>query len=275
VASAVSTAHSLVTITIVKDDIEALSSTLQSISCQTVRAKHLVVDGSSNLQNQRIVKDLCEQLGSQYYFQKAAGIYSAMNFALEQCVDTDMVVFLNAGDSFFEATTTETIVKDIHDASKKLLLYNCVFGNADGFVPNIRNANAHSVAQGKAQVCHQGVVASVELIKSVGMFDTSYSISADHKLLLQMLKVTHPNIEKTTVAIISLGGVSDLNCTKLAKENSRARRETGLILQSNYKDIGYTFYRIVRCKAKLIFRRISSFVGLHPDFAQRLFHARK
>lgn len=270
-----STPHSLVTITIVKDDIEAFISTLQSISYQTVQTKHLVVDGSSNLQNQMMVKELCEQHGSRYYFQKAAGIYSAMNFALEQCVDTNMVIFLNAGDSFFEATTAELIVTDIHDASKKLLLYNCVFGNADGFVPDIRNANAKTVAQGKAQVCHQGVVASVELIKSAGMFDTSYSISADHKLLLQMLKAVHPNIKNTTVAIISLGGISDLKCSKLAKENSRARRETELILQSKFKDFSYTYYRIVRCKAKLILRRISRFIGLHPDYAQRLLHGRK
>jgi hypothetical protein len=267
--------RNFVAITIVKDDSESFLKTLQSVSMQTVRPKHLVIDGSSDKQNQELIRQAAESRGSHYLYQRAAGIYAAMNFALINCHDDDMVVFLNSGDCFFNETTAQLIHTDLYEDSEAIFLYDCVFGSADGFIPSIQGANAQTVARGEALVCHQGVVASVKLMKSVGMFDQSYSISADHKLLLGMLKVSRPKIQKTTLAIIALGGVSDLNCSQLAIENSRARNETGLSLEPMIRDVLYTRYRIIRCKTKLLIRRITKFTGLPPNIAQKILHRSK
>jgi len=265
----------LTTITIVKDDVGALLKTLKSVSVQVRSTKHLVVDGSSRLQNQNLIRAAAEEIGSQYIFQEARGIYSAMNFALEQCNDDEMVLFLNAGDYFAEEISTKKIVADIEVNENDIYLYNCFFGELDGFIPKIDGANAQSVAKGKALVCHQGVVASVGLIRRAGMFDETYAISADHKLLLRMLQLSQPKILETAITVVSLGGVSDLNCAKLAKENSRARHETGLSFESKFVDKSYTYYRIVRCKSKLVLRRVTKFIGLPNDVAQKIIHRRK
>ena len=267
--------RNLATITIVKDDTESFFKTLESVSMQTIRTNHLVIDGSSDKQNQELIRQAAESRGSHYLYQRAAGIYAAMNFALVNCHDDDMVVFLNSGDCFFNETTAQSINTDLQENTEEIFLYDCVFGAVNGFIPSIQDANAQTVARGKALVCHQGVVASVKLMKSVGMFDQSYSISADHKLLLGMLKISPPKIQKTTLAIIALGGVSDTKCSQLAIENSRARNETGLSLEPMIKDVLYTRYRIIRCKTKLLIRRITKFTGLPPNIAQKILHRSK
>lgn len=262
----------LVVVTIVKDDCDAFAQTLESISVQNQTLRHVVIDGSSNEKNRQLIASTSQDAGSDYTFQPANGIYSAMNCGLSKCQDDELLLFLNAGDCFAKADSAERVVNDSSIYGCDFLIYPCVFGEARGFIPSIEGATAETVARGKALVCHQGVVATAGLIRQVGAFDETYSISADHKLLLNLLKLSDPYLSTIPLAVVSLGGISDTRCGALVRENSRARAETGLAFKSLIADQSYTLVRLARCKLKLLLRKMLKLFGLSGLTFQRLIH---
>jgi hypothetical protein len=262
----------LVVVTIVKDDVAAFSKTMESVKSQTHPIRHITIDGSANTVNVDQITDISLHAGSIYFHQSARGIYSAMNFGLNMCRDNELVLFLNSGDCFAETSSVQQISKDIESSDSDLLIYPCNFGETYFFSPSIEGASAKNVANGRALICHQGVVASVQLIRNLGSFDETYAVSADHKLLLQLLQTTSPQIKNIPIALVSLGGVSDTNCETLVRENARARAETGMMLQSQFRDNCYTLKRLFRCRTKLFLRRILRLFGISSELAQRIAH---
>jgi hypothetical protein len=262
----------LVVVTIVKDDCDAFAKTLESIRVQNQSLKHVVIDGSSNEENQKLIASSSGDAGSVYMFQSAKGIYSAMNRGLGECRDDELVLFLNAGDCFANSGSASQVVADSSNDGVDFLIYPCIFGESNGFIPSIQGATAKNVARGKALVCHQGVVAKAGLIRQAGAFDETYSISADHKLLLSLLQISKATLSSIPLAVVSLGGVSDTKCGALVRENSRARAETGMAFNSRIADKSYTFVRLTRCKAKLSLRKALKSVGLSGLIFQRLIH---
>ncbi len=262
----------LVVVTIVKDEVEGLNKTLESVCIQSLRPKHIVIDGSSTESNRELISLTCEKAGSTYLYQEARGIYSAMNHGLRTCDDEDLVLFLNAGDCFADVESVKQIDQDSQISGKSFLIYPCVFGDEHGFVPSIRGTTAKTVSMGKALVCHQGVVVSAGLIRSAGAFDESYAISADHKLLLQLLQLSQPLVGTAPLAIVALGGVSDINCSKLVRENERARYETGMSNNSLLIDKIFTLRRLLRCRLKIQLRLIFRFLKIPETLPQRVLH---
>lgn len=262
----------LVVVTIVKDDCGGFAKTLESICAQNQTLRHVVIDGSSNEKNRQLIASTSQDAGSDYTFQPASGIYSAMNCGLSKCQDDELLLFLNAGDCFANSESASQVVADSSNDAVDFLIYPCIFGESNGFIPSVEGATAKNVARGKALVCHQGVVATAGLIRQVGAFDETYSISADHKLLLNLLKMSDPYLSDTPLAVVSLGGISDTRCGALVRENSRARAETGLTFNSRIADQSYTFVRLARCKLKLLLRKTLKFFGLSGLIFQRLIH---
>ena len=262
----------LVVVTIVKDDVESFNKTLESVRIQSLRPKHVVIDGSSAVGNRELISLTCREVGSTYVYQEAKGIYSAMNYGLSNCEDDDLVLFLNSGDCFADIDSVKQIDDDSFSSKNSFLIYPCVFGGRNGFVPPVRGATAKTVAMGKSSVCHQGVVASAGLMRRAGAFDESYAISADHKLLLQLLQLSQPLVGTTPLAVVALGGVSDTNCSKLIRENERARSETGMSSKSLVADKSFTLRRLLRCKLKLQLRTILRFLRIPETLPQRILH---
>ena len=262
----------LVVVTIVKDDCDAFAKTLESIRVQNQTIRHVVIDGSSSDENKEIIATSSGDAGSIYRFQSAKGIYSAMNHGLDECRDDELVLFLNAGDCFANSESASQVVADSSNDGVDFLIYPCIFGESNGFIPSVEGATAKNVARGKALVCHQGVVATAGLIRQAGAFDETYSISADHKLLLSLLQISKVTLSSIPLAVVSLGGVSDTNCGALVRENSRARAETGLAFESRVADKSYAFVRLTRCKAKLSLRKTLKLFGLSGLTFQRLIH---
>ena len=264
----------LVVVTIVKDDCEAFLKTLESVIQQTQDMRHIVIDGSTKKENQEMIAIYCGRKGSIYVYQQARGIYAAMNFGLSMCHGDEMVLFLNAGDCFAKSTSAKQIEKDLALSSSKFLIYPCVFGEGRGFTPSIKAASAKTVSRGEALICHQGVIVSAELIRLAGSFDETYAVSADHKLILRLLQLSQPLLLAVPIAVVSLGGISDTNCGALVRENSRARAETGLSFDSELMDKFYTVKRLIRCKAKLVIRKLLKSFKIPSDLSQRIVHRR-
>ena len=59
----------LVVVTIVKDDVESFSETLESVRIQSLRPKHVVIDGSSAVNNRELISLACREVGSTYLHQ--------------------------------------------------------------------------------------------------------------------------------------------------------------------------------------------------------------
>jgi hypothetical protein len=262
----------LVVITIVKDDAVGFGMTLKSVEMQTQKTKHIVIDGSSVESNQDLISKMCAIAGSVYFHQHAQGIYPAMNFGLSKCDEHELVVFLNAGDCFFSPGSVKQIQTDRFVSGRPFFIYPCVFGRENTFMPSIQDVTARTVAMAKALVCHQGVVVSAGLMRSVGSFDETYKISADHKLLLQLLQISEPSVGTTPIAIVELGGISDQSCSKLVRENERARHETGMSSNFRIADKSLTIRRLIRCQVKLLLRRILKKLRIPYSLPQQIIH---
>jgi hypothetical protein len=265
----------LAVVTIVKDDFPGFQKTVNSLSPQFSKIHHIVIDGSENERQKSLISSICLEIGSSYFQQSPRGIYAAMNLGLSKCEDTELVLFLNAGDFLANSNSISLVLADAESSGSELMIYPCIFGEDAGFIPKIGKVTAKATAKGKSAICHQGVVASAKLIRSAGCFDESYKISADHKLLLIMLQFTSPFVSNQPLSIVSLGGVSDLNCSTLARENARARNETAMSYSLNIADKFYTYRRIIRCRSKILLRRILKVLGIDEDLHQRMIHGKR
>jgi hypothetical protein len=265
----------LAVVTIVKDDFPGFQKTVNSLSSQFSKIHHIVIDGSENERQKSLISSLCLEIGSSYFQQSPRGIYAAMNLGLSKCEDTELVLFLNAGDFLANLNSISLVLADAESSGSELMIYPCIFGEDAGFIPKIGKVTAKATAKGKSAICHQGVVATARLIRMSGCFDESYKISADHKLLLEMLQFSSPLVSAQPLSVVSLGGVSDLDCSTLARENARARTETGMSFDSKLFDNIYTVRRLTRCKSKIFIRRILRAVGANEDLHQRMIHGKR
>jgi glycosyltransferase involved in cell wall biosynthesis len=100
-------------ITIVYNGESLIEGTMQSVLNQTFTDyEYLIIDGNSKDNTFKIVEDLQKKhpLSIRAISERDKGLYDAMNKGLAMAKG-DFVLFLNAGDRFFETTTLEKVAK--------------------------------------------------------------------------------------------------------------------------------------------------------------------
>src|SRR5574344_1453061 len=114
-----------------------LPRTLTSVGEQSYdHVHHIIIDGQSSdgtLAQASAYSDSCQTMGSghsvEVVSEKDNGLYDAMNKAI-QLATGDYILFLNAGDTFADKTTLESIAIQIsHSAESKMPAV--IYGNTD------------------------------------------------------------------------------------------------------------------------------------------------
>jgi GT2 family glycosyltransferase len=151
-----------------------------------------------------------------------------MNVGLDQAKG-DYVLFLNAGDEFFNSSTVR-VIQSYLERDRPLWLFGQVcFVSENGNrvtpppmdYPREREA---SFSRGRFPP-HQGTIAKRQALIDNGGFDTSYRIAADYAACLRLVQQQDPVIIGETVAVFYEGGLSTSAWRESMREFHRARRD--------------------------------------------------
>lgn len=163
-------------ITINYNDVKGLRATQKSIAEQTFRDfEWLVVDGESTDGSKGFLAEH-EAETAWCCSEPDGGIYNAMNKGIQHA-DGEYLLFLNSGDTLFEATTLERVFSKTPDA-------DVVYGDWKEIqplrFPKMRHAPKHVSYYYFATrpLCHQAAFIRASLLKQAP-YDETYAICAD------------------------------------------------------------------------------------------------
>jgi glycosyltransferase involved in cell wall biosynthesis len=205
-------------ITVVFNGESVVERTIKSILNQTYKnIEYIIIDGASTDGTLSVITKHKEQI-SKVISEKDNGIYDAMNKGISFATG-GYILFLNAGDEFFEENTMENIFKSQENAD---VYYGdtVVVNSGREIVSNRRlkppqNLSWKSLQWGMV-VCHQSFIVKRSLCVS---YDLSYKISADFKWMIEVLKKSKSIVNTNlTISKFLKGGASRKHLLRSLKE---------------------------------------------------------
>jgi len=216
-------------ITIVKDHVDGLMSTHASILKQThLEWEMLIIVGTSSdstLLTARTMESHDPRI--KVLEQKGDGIYGAMNEGLE-IANAEFVWFMNAGDKFAAIDILEKGVIELSHRNVGLVVggYKIDGGSPRQLYvfPNKKLKN-FSFAFNRRGGCHQAMIFRTLPLKKMGGYDPSYSLAADFKLILKVIRDEGGHRVSDVYAEIEPGGRADQGILLVHTQKHKIRKE--------------------------------------------------
>jgi len=217
-------------ITVNFNDRDGLLLTAQSLVGQSFKEyEWVVVDGGSSDDSVTVAQDHA-RLQDIVVSEPDDGIYDAMNKGIK-LASGQYIVFMNAGDAFYDAQTLSLVANSYGGADKPPAM---IFG--DGVEVDAEGGELYRKAKTPKHLwygmfaIHQSVYFLRELIEKNNIdHDLSFKIAADyyfccllHKLDRSFIKIERP------LCKFDVGGVSSTDPSLGRKETGRARSESGI-----------------------------------------------
>lgn len=207
-------------LTVVKNDVQNIESTLLSVLSQSIPVQYIVIDGGSTDGTLDVLKRYEE--GLDYLLSEPdRGIADAFNKSIKKCTG-DVIGIINSGD-WPEHQALEK-VKYIFETNDCDIVYGDVQYRKDGKKEYRYSAN-HLLLKRFMSLNHPAVFVKKELYEKHGMFDERYRYAMDYELMLRFYlagcKFCYIN---EVLANMSLGGVSDKNWRKAYGEVYEIKR---------------------------------------------------
>lgn len=209
-----------------------LERTLKSVLTQTyVNKEYIVIDACSKDATLEIIRRNAHYIDF-WLSEPDNGIYDAMNKGISQATG-DYLIFMNAGDTFYEEETLEKIFNtntwaDIYYGEAQMIDATTLqaVGLRSEFTPHRlpETLTWKAMAYGMV-VCHQAFLVKKDLVEP---FDLQYRYSSDVDWVIRMLKKAKA-VEHThqIIATYLLGGVS-------AKKRKKSLIERYHILRKHF-----------------------------------------
>lgn len=153
----------------------------------TDEIEYLFIDGKSTDKTLSIINEYA-QYGVRVISEIDSGIYDAMNKGIKNA-SGEWIWFINSDDSI-----NDGLVNSILSAIKKYPNAGCLYGNMEYVrIINGKHYLEEKVAPDSLEglknemvIGHPSSVCRVDLLRSLGGFDTSFRVAADWDLLLRM-----------------------------------------------------------------------------------------
>ena len=198
-------------ITITYNAEAVLEETMLSIIGQTYpNVEYLVIDGKSKDRTLEIVEKYKEHV-HQVVSEPDKGLYDAMNKGIRHATG-DYIIFMNAGDFFYEPTTLEKVFNSEQNAD--IYYGETMLIDEEGKDIGLRSEKTtrklpEQLTWKKMQrgmvVCHQSFIVKRE----IAPFYIENNLSADIDWVIKCLKVSKKTVNtQTIIARYLLGGVS-------------------------------------------------------------------
>lgn len=208
-------------ITVTYNDLANLQKTAQSIIAQKFkRYEWIIIDGSSTDETVDFLRNIERNFHPvQWISEIDSGLYDAMNKGLALC-QLDYIIFMNAGDTFIDENTLQTVNDHIVLAHIPNFIYGDAIETNSKLDSFYRPARPETRKQIGMFTHHQAMVYKREIIKNYRLqYDTSYKIAADYKFTCEFLekaKTTH--YIPQPLSIFLQGGISQTQWKQSMKE---------------------------------------------------------
>lgn len=197
-------------VTITRNNLAGVQSTWRSVAEQDCRDfEWVVVDGAST---DGTVAWLDELTDARVAARSAPdeGIYDAMNKGLARAVG-QIVVFMNAGDRFANATTLSEVDADQHTRHWPWAFGRMDIVNDNGVVIDSNGRSPFRSQQlrlGMQSIGHQAAFFTRDLVNAVGAFHPEFGIEADQEWMQRAARIHPPAFLNQVLAVAAAGGVS-------------------------------------------------------------------
>lgn len=259
-------------ITVTLNDRDGLASMAESLQAQSyLDIEHIIVDGGSKDQTVEWLVAYRPSFQSRWISELDAGIFDAMNKGAAMATG-DLLVFMNAGDSFSEPGTLATVAElwSQHewDWAYGQMEYIDSHGLTQGFTRQFRHTQ-RGVELGTRFAPHQATYLSADLFRRLGGFDLSFEYACDQELAIRAGRISEPLVFKQVVARFLQGGVhSQTTYWRRERIYRRMRIKNSLLVcSSSLLDWVYTeamaAYREVRERASIL-KRINTMFRPYP-----------
>lgn len=190
---------------------ETIGLTLKSVWSQTYpNIEHIIIDGVSEDGTLEIIREAMEKYpGIRLWSEKDAGVYDAMNKAMEVC-HGEWIYFLGSQDEFFNDRILEELFQEGCFDYDEVIYGNVhVRGDAVWAGPDrIYDGPFDIWKLLHRNICHQSIFYPRSVISKVGPFNTRYSVTADWDFNLRCrAKYNFRHVAKT-IAYFQAGGLS-------------------------------------------------------------------
>ena len=258
-------------ITVVRNDLIGLKRTIASISSQDRSLIRLVIilDGNSTDGTWEYAQGLDSSFFKTYQ-SSPKGVYPALNTAMSRLLDSnppddDHVLFLNAGDFFLGSrsviTISELTGKRSFTCFATYMLDTRHFPTFEAPKPCLGQGDTY-LNPCVFWLPHQGIVASVRLIKEIGTYSTEYEIAADFEWILRLIDFAGPpTLFDNRVVIQMIDGISNKHAYRGYQERIKLAKHRGLKIVALPK--------ILRLKMRM--REVASYFGLLKSANKDLF----
>jgi putative colanic acid biosynthesis glycosyltransferase len=250
-------------VTIHFNDFDGLKRTycsLQKYLSISDNIEWIVVDGGSKFSNTDSVIEEIKIKSDIFISETDDGIYDAMNKGIQNSTG-DYIIFMNAGDCFSGNIDVQKIIKLFKNNYS--MIYGASKEGSEGAKFNLKLARGISSLWWGMPTHHQAMFFRADLAKQF-LFDVSYNIAADYKLVCQFANVDSSIYIMTDTPICEfyLDGISSNNFYKGLIEQNLIKRD---ILNLGFFKRIYIF--ILKSIARE-FRR--SFSGIYSKLRYRV-----
>jgi glycosyltransferase involved in cell wall biosynthesis len=251
-------------ITVCLNHKEGLARTVASVVTQSWdNTEHIVIDGGSTDGSIEFLNAHRPRREFSFVSEPDKGIYDAMNKGWRMA-NGDLVVFMNAGDTFSSDEVVETIAR-AHASETWRWGYGCAricdANNQPTVIMSFVPFRFERLALGLSVVPHQAVVMERELLDELGGFKIDVGLCADRELLLRASLLTQPRLWGEFFADFEGGGVGSIRgWTADVRDMARFRANLGLFIgggpiRDKLVTNALTLYRLVEAGQDKVRRR--------------------
>lgn len=219
-------------ITVAYNAEDTIGITLKSVGEQSYHDfEYLVIDGASKDKTVNLVQN-AHIPNCRIVSEHDNGLYDAMNKAL-RLAKGKYLLFLNAGDSFFDKNTLEDYAKEA-SLGADIIYGDTIIVNAEGEKISPRHLSVPKTLTKKSfangmLICHQAFMVRKALVT---LYDLSYRFSADYDWCINCIKAADSdkciNLDKTTIKYLSDGLTDNNKVSSLLERFKIMRRHYGL-----------------------------------------------
>lgn len=211
-------------VTIVKDDNYSLELTIKSalnlaICVPKIYFVHYIQDGSLNNYKEKYFLRLKNKPRGNYkiIYSRArdSGIYDAMNKVNNKFQSGDLIIYMNAGDIFYNKINYDKFfyaIKDFNERSETICFFRSlnIYKNIYYFMPpkSIKNTDNFIAWVKNYSPVHQSIIFKFSDLYPLH-YDNSFRIQADQALIYKILNnFSKPVFYNFQISNFSLGGYS-------------------------------------------------------------------
>lgn len=233
---------------------EDFCKTAESIKNQNYcNIQWIVIDGNSNKSTLEYIYRYIDII-DYFLCESDQGIYDAWNKALPH-INGDWVIFMGAGDTFYENNTLSKIANAIHENMSATTIYGDVYFSDEDNIVGVYGKIKKKWECGRPSLPpHQGTFQhSSFFIDNANRFDTTLKIAADSDFMIRTIDPSTMHYVNFPVSIMDASGVSSNESNKklVKKEIAYILAKNNIHMPLSYK-IKFAVYNSLQVLFKVI-----------------------